>query len=29
MGNMRDVMGDGTDRGMERGIRAGDRVVIV
>ena len=29
MGNMRDVIGDGTDKGMDRGIREGNRVVIV
>ena len=29
MGNMRDVIGDGTDRGMDKGIREGDRDEIV
>ena len=29
MGNMRDVTGDGIDKGIERGIREGDKVVIV
>ena len=29
LGNMRDVIGDGTDKGMDKGIREGDRVVIV
>ena len=29
MGNMRDVIGDGMDKGIERGIREGDKVVIV